>query len=227
MINRMKCLAVMVAILLAPSWDVAGQDQVKFPHLRVGIDGGYFQPLGAWAEHRYAQGTDLFGGSATLRGELELRMRRLGIALNASYTKLNTGAWEAYARDRDDELEASASLTQFGLLLKPYFKMRRPHAVNLEFGLIYSLPSGEERFAGRRFEYDFLKAVFGFMAGVGYERYLSQSTALTFRLGWMFAPGGVHYADGTTYGLSGLPATVGIRFDLGGGPANQGASGGN
>jgi hypothetical protein len=216
MSNKTKYLAVLFAIALTPPQDILGQDGKKFPHLRLGLDAGYFQPFGEWTEHRYALGAGLFGGSATFRGEVELRMRKWGIALNAGYTNLNTGAWEDYARARGDAIDASASLVQFGLLLKPYLKTRRPHIVKLELGLIYSLLNGEERFAGRRFDYDFMKSGFGFMAGVGYDRYLSQSTALTLRAGGVFVPGGVQYADGVKYGLNGMPVTVGIRFDVGG-----------
>jgi len=226
MSTRMKYLAMLFAIAFTPPQDVVGQAEKQFPYLRLGIDAGYFQPQGAWTDHRYAPGADLFRGSATIRGEIELRMRKWGIALNAGYTNLDAGAWEEYARARGDEIDASASLTQFGLLLKPYLKTRHPHVVKLEFGLIYSLPKGEERFAGRRFDYDFLKSSFGFMAGMGYDRYLSQSTALTFRFGEVFVPGGVQYADGVKYGLNGMPITVGIRFDMGSASGGKSPDGG-
>jgi hypothetical protein len=221
----MKYLVVLFAISFASPQDGIGQTEKKFPYMRFGIDAGYFQPLGEWMDHRYALGADFFRGSPTFRGEVELRMRKWGIALNAGYTNLNTGAWEEYAWAHSDEIAASASLTQLGLLLKPYLKTRRPHVVKLEFGLIYSLPKGEERFAGRRFDYDFLKSGFGFMAGVGYDRYLSQYTALTLRAGGVFVPDGVQYADGVKYGLNGMPITVGIRFDVGGSSGSKSPDG--
>lgn len=214
MLNRLKYLLTLTALSLVMPQNGMAQAERKFPYLMLGFDAGYFQPLGAWTAHRYAKGVDLFRGSVAFNGDLELAIPNFGIALRAGYTNLGLGEWEDYATTKGDKIEASASIIHFGVLLRPYLKMSKPHVIKLEFGLMYSMLQGDERFDNRHFEYDFLKSGLGFVAGTGYDRYLNSTTALTFRVGGVIMPTGVRYADGEQHVLSGLPITLGIRFEM-------------
>jgi hypothetical protein len=219
MLNAMKSVLALLAISLALPNGAWGQLEMEpadkeFSAWIIGIDAGYFQPLGSWTDHRYARGVDLFQGSVAFNVDLERRMRRVGIALNAGYTKLNAGAWEDYAAAKGDRIESSASLIHFSALLRPYLKTSKPDVVNLELGVLYLIPQSQERFANRSYDYDFLKRGFGFIAGLRYEHYLNRTTALALRTSGVFAPSGVQYADGEKHLLSGLPITLGFRFEL-------------
>jgi len=219
MLNRMKYGPALLAISLAlpnGAWGQFEMEQVdkEFSSWIIGIDAGYFQPLGTWTDHRYARGVDLFRGSVAFNVDLERRMRRVGVALNAGYANLNAGAWEDYAAAKGDRIESSASLLHFSALLRPYLKTSKPDVVNLELGVLYLLPQSQERFANRSYDYDFLTRGFGFIAGLRYERYLNRTTALALRISGVLVPSGVQYADGEKHLLSGLPITMGIRFEL-------------
>jgi len=213
--NRLKYLFTLVAISLIIPQGVTAQTERKFTLLALGLNAGYFHPLGGWTAHPYAKGIDLFRGGVAFNGGLELVTPSLGIALNAGYAGLNLRQWEDYASAAGDHIEASASLFHFGVLLKPHLKTSQRHVIKLELGLLYFAPQGEERFAGRRFDYDFLKSGLAFTAGLGYDRYVGRTTALAFKIGGTFAPLGVKYADGKNHGINGMPISAGIRFDLG------------
>jgi hypothetical protein len=203
------------AISLLPSKHAIAQAQheSESPQIGIGVDAGYFRPSGTWAEHPYALGVDMFGGSAIFRGELEGRFnKRLGLALDGSYNNLNLGAWEEYADARGNRIEASASLFRFEALLRFYAMEHGPHRLHLELGPTYVFPQGRERFDGQFYDYDFLKRRLGFAGGLGYSRLLSQHTALVFRVGGVFVPSGVVYADGRSHALAGVPVTLGVRF---------------
>ena len=212
--NRAKYLFAWIAVSFIIPKGVMAQAEREFPYFNLGAGAGYFQPRGAWTAHPYAKDVELFRGSVNFNGDLELAFSRVGIALGAGYARLSLKEWEQYIRAQGGNIEASAALMHFGVLLRPYIKTSRPNVVKLELGVFYFLPRSEERFAGKSFDYDFLKSGFGFMAGLGYDRYLSRRTVLTFRIGGTFAPSGVEYVDGKKHSLNGLPVTAGIRFDL-------------
>ncbi len=219
MLNKAKYLFALFVVSSAlpnGAWGQLETEPVRqeFSSWIVGIETGYFQPLGNWTDHRYAQDVDLFQGSVAFSVDFERRMRRVGIALNAGYANLNAGAWEDYAAAKGDRIESSASLIHFSALLRPYLKTSKPDIINLELGVSYLIPQSQERFANRSYEYDFLKRGFGFVAGLRYERYLNRTTALAFRMSGMFAPSVVQYADGEKLMLGGIPVTIGVRFEL-------------
>jgi hypothetical protein len=202
-------------IALAPSKYAMAQAQHERKSLQIGfgIDAGYFKPSGTWTEHPYAPGVNMFGGSAFFRAELEGRLnKRLGLALNGGYNNLNLGAWEEYTDVRGERVEASANLIRFEALLRVYALAHGPHLLHLELGPAFVIPQGRERFESQVYEYHFLKKHLGFAGGLGYSRVLSQHTAVIFRVGGVFVPSAVVYADGRSHALIGVPVTLGVRF---------------
>ncbi len=213
MSHRLKYFLFVLVLVLATPPAANAQTGRKFPHAVLGLNLGYFQPLGAWNDHRYARNIELFNGGALFDAELELRFRQVGLALCGGYSALHTGAWQNYAAARGDKVEASASFTQLGGLFRIYLHEREADAFSFDFGMNYAMPTGQEKIATGVYDYDFLKSRLGFTAGVGYHRRLSSTVALAFRIGGMFVPGGVAYAGGEKHDLNGLAITVGIRFD--------------
>jgi hypothetical protein len=179
-----------------------------------GIDGGYMFPLGEWNKHRYAEGVNQLQGGIALNGDMEFGIRRIGIAMNGGYSNLSVAEWEKYAGSQGEELDASAYALYFGILLKIYLYERPPNTFNLEFGLNYFSLTGQETFTGKTYEYDFLNSRFGFIAGMGYERFLNKQISFTVRLKGLFVPNGIQYADGEKQTIIGLQATSGFRFYL-------------
>ena len=212
--NQSPKLLILIALALLIPKAGSAQGVRQYPFLTLGINGGYFQPNGDWTAHRYAQGVNLFQGGPAVTGEFELSYARVGIALRAGYVNFSTTEWEKYASARGDEIQASASLFHVGVLLRPYLKTSEPDVIKLELGALYAIPSGEERFNNRRFEYDFLNSGFGFTGGVGYDHYFNRTTALTAQAAGLIVPNGVRYADGEQHALRGLSLALGIRYKL-------------
>jgi hypothetical protein len=202
----------LLAIMLALPKGASGQ-MGDYPVFALGIEAGFFQPTGEWANHPYAAGIDWFGRGTIFRAEFEIKARRMGIAFNGGYTQLDLRAWEDYAKARGDMLDAGAAIAFGGAVLKFYLIDGKPNSFHLELGLNYLAPTGYERFAFRTYDYDFLKARLGFAAGLGYTHFLNAHTAITLRAGGLFAPSGIEYLDGEKHALSGLPLMLGLRFE--------------
>ncbi len=209
---RTKCSVAIVALLLLAPQKLKAQEEWDYPREVFGVFAGYFQPIGAWAEHPYAQGVNWFGGGPAFKAEFEIKRRNAGVALFGSYAKLNLSTWEDYTRAHEDQVEAWAFLIHLGAAFRLYFIDRTAEALHLEIGLCYAAPSGHERFAQRAYDYDFMKSGFGFMTGMGYDHYISDRVALALRFGGVFVPGSVEFADGRKFSLTGLSILLGLRL---------------
>jgi hypothetical protein len=178
----------------------------------IGIGAGYFLPVGDWKEHRYA-GVDQFAGHVAFQGDFEIRWSRLlGFALNAGYDHLGTGEWSDYAASRGDAVDASAFIFHAGIVWRPHLWEDRCNALSLLVGFNYSAPTGQETFEEITYDYDFMKDKIGYQLGLEFEHDISESLALMVSVSGLIIPGGVEYADGVSYTITGLPMTAGVRF---------------
>lgn len=179
----------------------------------LGLEVGYFFPVGDWKEHRYATGADQFRGSVAAGLDLEVRLfQSVGVAANIGYLRLGVGDWEKYAANRGDIVDASASMVHVGVLIKPYLWMDRYNVVKLRLGASLFFPSGQESFDRFTYEYDFLVTRLGYVAGIEFDRSLNRNTALALRISGIVVPSGVQYADGEKHSIVAFPITLGVRF---------------
>lgn len=205
---------------MASAQEDAGEKSVS-----LAVHGGYSFLTGDWKSHPFAD-VDQFGGSLVMQAELEFMVgERTALAIAGGYLPLDTDAWTEYATAhgngyRPEEfqpfsIQASASLWSIGLVLKPFLVKSETDHLKLELGASAVFPSGHEEFDQWSYDYDFLKSPsFGLIAGIEYERLVSQSIALTVKTGSLFVISGIHYADSDGQTMVLLPITAGIRFYL-------------
>ena len=205
-----KVFRVAIAVcVLAP----AGIGPASAADVSFGVTAGYFQPVGDWAQHRYAPGVDQFSGGIALGADFEWRViPRLGLAVNGEYVHLSTGEWEDYAGAQGDAVDASFQMAHYGILLKPYLWSKHGRALKLALGVNVFVPDGKETFEGLTYEYDFLKTKLGYILGVEWAYPVGGTADLALCASYVFAPNAVEYADGLSYTLGGAELTAGARF---------------
>ena len=201
-------IAVLVLVLATANCRAGDSD----PGSSLGVHFGYFVPFGDWTAHRYAEGVDLFQGDFTFGGELELRIFGVHVGFFLNYTRLRTTDWENFAQSQGDDISASASMTDYGIRFKYYFVRNAPNFVNLSLGVGGYNLRGQESFAGRTYDYDFLDGGVGITLGCAYKRQMSPRLALTLEARVIFVAEGVKYADGEVHDVIGVPVTVGLSY---------------
>jgi hypothetical protein len=207
--GRKALLAVIAACPLVLCG--AGTARAADPSFGVGL--GYFQPVGDWAQHRFAPGVDQFGGGIAFAADFEWRLvRQLGLAVNGSYVRLSAGEWEDYAGAQGDAVDVSVQMATFGILVKPYLWSGHGRALKVILGLNVFVPDGKETFEGLTYEYDFLQLKAGYILGLEWAYPVSGAADLALCASYMFAPNAVEYADGLSYTLGGAELTAGARF---------------
>jgi len=200
-------LAAALLVSLLPGL-CAGQEVTP----SLGLDLGWFVPLGDWTAHPYAEGVEQFKADLTLGGELELRIFGVNMGFFYTHTSLNMDDWVDYAQSQGDDISASCSMTNFGILFKHYFGKTAPNLFNLELGLAHVSFDGWESHAGHTYSYNFLPNNVGFVLGLSYKRLLSPHVALVLTARGLMVWDGVKYASGEKQHIFGLPLTAGIRF---------------
>jgi hypothetical protein len=146
-----------------------------------------------------------------LNGEFESKVFGINFGVFGSYSRLNTNDWVDFAQSNGDQIAASSSLYNLGLLFKFYYVKRHPNFLDLNIGVAYFNFSGQESFAGHNYDYDFIGNSAGLLGGLGYKRVLSDKFALALGLRGSFVPEGVKYADGEKHDFFGLSLILGIR----------------
>ncbi len=209
---KTRAAAIIIVVSLAIVLSAALPAASDGSEVSIGFGAGYFFPLGDWKAHRYAD-IDQFGGGFTFQADTEIRFtRRLGMAMIAGYINLDTGAWEDYAASNGDAVDASASIFYLGVQFKPHIWENRLHTLALMLGLNYCFSSGRETFQGKTYDYDFMKNRFVYLLGAEFDRDISSNTALMVSASVLIIPGGIEYADGLSYAITGVPVTAGIRY---------------
>jgi hypothetical protein len=178
-----------------------------------GIDGGYSWPLGNWNSHRFAP-VDQFGSGFAVRADFEFKTgEKGGVAIGGGYIRLGTSDWEDYARSRGSEITASSYVAYIGIILRPYLIRGENDHLKLDLGASVAFQSGKEQFAGWSYEYDFLKSPrLGIILGAEYDRFLTESVAITAKADVLMVLAGIEFEDGESSTLSVLPVTIGFRF---------------
>jgi hypothetical protein len=192
---------------------VIGQTEKEHGKLSFGAGVGLFQPMGTWTDHLYAPGVKQFSRGFTAEFFAEYQLGCWGgVAITIGGAKLGTGEWTDYVRSQGDDITASAHMYHYSILFRPYLWYRQDHILKLDFGFGGFNPQGNESYMFFSYDYTFLQNKFAAVAGIEYCRFFSPTLALALRLGFIYADGGVAFADGLTQNTMGMPLTIGIRF---------------
>ncbi|WP_373049359.1 hypothetical protein [Vulgatibacter sp.] len=128
----------------------------------VQVDGRAMLPIGEWADNFSFPDESQFGAGPAGRvsfGMAPKNSRFFTVGLEAGYTHVGTSAWEEFTASRSSRVDASArmwSLMAGGTVSLPG-RGRSTFGAELHGALGVLVPSGEERFQGRSYEYDFLQ----------------------------------------------------------------------
>ena len=210
-VNRACFAGLIVAVFLAAG--VAGQTEKPRGKFSIGAGAGIFQPLGGWADHRYAPGINQFTTGFALEFIVEYQLASwMGLAVTGGGGSLGTGEWVNYAQSLGDDITASAMMYDFSLLIRPYVLQRPAHVVKLDVGIGCFSPRGSETFQYFSYDYSFLKNGFAFVFGAEYCWFFKPKLALACHVGLTYTDCGVKYADDFSKAVMGMPLTIGIRF---------------
>jgi hypothetical protein len=182
----------------------------------VGLNVGYFYPQGSWTQARTDPSVDYFKKGLYVEGDLELAVFRWwAIVFSAGYANLDISEWEDHVASAGDTLSGSAEMFHMAISLRPYLIGGGAFNVKAQFGLGYFFPGGRETYNSVKYDYDFLKSGIGIIAGIEVDQYLSGNAAIAIRFSYFLIPDGVEYADQSeSYNITGLPITIGVRFDF-------------
>lgn len=213
MVRTAKSLTGAILFLILSTSSGWCQATDELPGSSLGLDVGYFFPFGNWVNHRFASGVNQFQSGLTFRGDLNFKVgRKFALAITGGYMNFDETDWEEYARNMGDQISTSSSAAYIGLLLKPHLMISQPDIIVLEFGAGVFFLNGQETFEGMTYDYDFLKGTrIGIIGGLEYERFLSESFALSVRASCLIVLTGIHYADGLEHTIIALPITAGVR----------------
>jgi len=182
-----------------------------FPAVVYSIESGYFYPVGPWNNHRYASGVDQFTGGPSIGLTLEQKFTHTGIGLNFTYTWLSAGQWEDYAGQLGQSLTGNGYFYHIDLLFTIYPWQRLSNLGKIELGLNFIQAGGKETFAGETYDYDFMSWGIGIIAGMEYDYFISDFTALAVKLRFLGAGGVIDYADGTDHAFTGFTFFLGLK----------------
>jgi hypothetical protein len=179
-----------------------------------GIDLGYLVTMGDWNSLRINEEIKMFNSNFSYGAELEFRVWDLPMGIFFNYAKLSTSEYQDYVEEQGEYISASASMMNFGLLLKYYAVKSPKHFFNVDLGLGYIGFSGSENSELYSYDYDFISkdANFTIVIGLGYKFKLEENIALSLTAREIINPGGIKYADGKGYDVLVLPVCLGLRY---------------
>jgi hypothetical protein len=209
--NTTICIKIFVIIFLL-SGLVFSQEGEEEIYTSIGLDVGYFIPLGEWADHPFAEGVKQFKGSFKIGAELEFRLFSLPMGLFYHYSKLDVSEWEDFANSQGSPIAASAYSSDFGIVFKIYVLKQKPSFLNLEIGGGYSSIQGRETFTEFSYDYTFLKPNACMIIGLNYRYMVAEKVLLTMGTRFFYLPEGVEYANRKTLDVTSLPVSLGVRF---------------
>jgi hypothetical protein len=180
-----------------------------------GADLGLGVPLGAWKNHRYVENVNQFGIGMGVALSVEGRFWNWGgMEIGGGIINMSTSDWEDYVRAQGENINTSAHLSYFNLLLKVYPLNRKPNVIKTRLGFGVVAASAKESYLGESYDYDFLKVQGGLFIGVEYVRFLNDVLAISLNTSLLVAFEGVKYADGEDKAVIALPVFLGLRFHL-------------
>lgn len=199
----------------------------------VQLDGNIGLPLGGWAEHAAFPDATQFGlgsGGRLTLGWAPSNSPYFTAGVEVGFSQLGTSAYERFARGKGVPLAASArrwSAAAGGTVHLPG-RGRSTFGLELHGALGLLVPSGEDRLAGKEYDYEFLQTTMAGWLGARGSLRISSSFDVWAGLDLMVAPGAVRYrvgppllgdgkkGDGQSRTATSLEPGVGIRtwFDL-------------
>ena len=208
----MICKKILIFLFLfTTSFTALGQNGTKFSVIGKL---GYFLPMGEWTEHRYASNVNQFAGSYTVSPELEIKFSDIAVGLTYSYARMSTTEWEDYVNSQGESLNASASLSHLGGVIRYYLYNSMQNFIHIEAGVTYLFISSNEQFNGYTYEYDFLKPGMAFLAGAGYQYALNERLTIVLPVQLLWRPEGIKYGEGKTLDIFGIYFTPGLKLSF-------------
>lgn len=181
----------------------------------VGVDLGLGVPLGDWKNHRFAENVTQFG--IGIGGAMSVEGRFWdwgGLEIGGGIINLSTSDWEDFVRAQGENINTSAYLYYFNLLLKIYPLNQKPNIIKTRLGFGIVGAGANESYQGESYDYDFLKVQGGLFVGVEYVRFLNDVLAISLNTSLLVAFEGIKYADGEDKTIIALPVFLGLRFHL-------------
>jgi len=188
------------------------QDYHQSSNFSIGIDAGYFLPMGDWYEHRYAAGVEQFKGDLVLSPIIEMHFLNVTFGVFYNYSRLNVEDWEEHASTESNILSSSAHFEEIGLIVKYYFNNHKSNWTNFQFGLSYLTLKGQESYRGFTYDYDFFESGVGFFCGMGYDYLLSDQFVISFNARIIWASEVINYPEKGKFDFVGMPFTFGVRI---------------
>ena len=207
-----QLVSQMEDILIKSFKTLPGYIDRDFPATIYGIEAGYFIPTGPWNNHPYAEGIAHFSGGPGIGVEIEQKLTSVGYGLGFNYTWLTAGEWEDYVKDKGETVEGSGYFYTIDLLFKIYPWVTRNYLIKLELGLNYLSSGGKETFSGETYNFDFLSWGIGLTAGIEYDHFISEHTALALRARYLNVFEAVDYSDNRKYNLAGFQINLGMKY---------------
>jgi len=206
---------LVVALLILCGDPADGQEPVSAVRNSISIQAGYARAQGEWTEHPYAP-VAYFRQNFVVGGDLSFKLTdNLALSVNGMYSGLDTGDWEDFAASSGDIVEGTASIGFIAILMRPYLKNTAPDLLLFDIGPLILFAGGSEKIGTRSLNYDFMSSPrFGGLAAFEYDRCLGENFAVYFRVGLLFVPSALQYADGWSPGLVTVPLTAGWRVLL-------------
>lgn len=214
-------LPIGIAAIFLLASPVVGQDdstaaaRPERTHGKFSLGGGIgvFQPVGSWADHRYAPGINQFTRGFTAEAVLEYQLADwVGLGGVIGGGGLGTGEWVDYAASMGSDVTASAKMFYLAALVRLYLLNRPKYMLKLDLGGGTFGPTGQESYLYFTYDYNFLKSQGLALIGLEYCLFVKPKLALAGRASLFIAADGVEYADGLKRTIYGLPITVGLRF---------------
>lgn len=186
-------LLVAAAVLLLALPAVADPGFVQF-------DGNAMWPIGEWRSNasfpKQSQFSLAPAGRLTV-GWAPRESRYFTVGFEAAYSQLGTYEWESFTARRNEAVDADArmwSLMAGGTLSMPG-RGRTPLGFELHGALGVLVPSGEEKYAGNTFAYDFLKTTIAGRVGARAVWRFEPKWDLWAGADFLVAPGAVRYTE--------------------------------
>ncbi len=183
-----------------------------FPAVVYSVETGYFYPVGLWNNHRFAPGVEQFTGGPSVGVTFEQKFTSTGVGLNFTYTWLSTGQWKDYAAQLGQQVTGNGYFYHIDFLFTIYPWQRLSNLGKIELGLNYIKAGGKETYNGETYDYDFLNWGIGVIAGMEYDYFISDFTALAVKLRYLHAMGVIDYADGAYHWFTGFTFFVGLKL---------------
>ncbi len=210
-----KACILMVAALMLCADLADGQEPVSAVRNSISLQAGHAWAQGEWTNHPYAP-VEYFRQNLVVGGDISFKLTdNLALSVNGMYSGLDTGDWEDFTASSGELVEGTASMGFIAILMRPYLKNTAPDLLLFDIGPLMLFAGGSEKIGTRSLNYDFMSSPrFGGLAAFEYDRCLGGNFAVYLRIGLLYVPSALQYADGWSPSLMTVPLTAGWRVLL-------------